>query len=62
MRAKFHCYECEEWFTVDVEYAGDLPEVVCPKCKSHNIYFGDIESDEETEPIKLGNGGCGRCG
>jgi len=63
MKAEVNCYECNTTSIIEIEEAGDLPDIVCPKCGNEHIFFGNIECEDNNEPFKLpGTGGCGRVG
>jgi len=56
--AKIFCDNCDKWHEVNFEYASDLPDIVCPKCISDSIWFGDItDEDKDDGPIEIGRGG-----
>jgi len=55
--ANIYCDDCEKWFKVEYKQVSDLPEMICPICKKDNIWFGDIET-EDNEPLVMGRGGC----
>ena len=60
IKLEYYCKDCDEVHTTFIKYASDICEVVCPKCRSHNIFVRNLENDEPNEDITLGRGGCGK--
>ena len=58
MKVEILCDKCNARYFTECELASDLMELKCSKCGNPDVWFGDITSDEETEDIVLGKGGC----
>jgi hypothetical protein len=53
------CEQCNEKREVEIDTAGDLSDVVCPKCRTEHLFFNDIQLESDNNgPIILGTGGC----
>ena len=53
------CEQCNKKREVEIDTAGDLSDVVCPKCRNEHIFFNDIQLESDNNcPIILGTGGC----
>jgi len=52
--------ECDRVYTFKFNDM-NLSDEVCPKCKSENIFFQQLDFGEDTPKggVKTGNGGCG---
>lgn len=58
MKAEIWCDDCNKEITINFEQTHELFDMICPKCKSRNIWFREIESGGDKTLPKLGRGGC----
>lgn len=59
--AKLYCDDCDSQRNVKIKYVSDLFDVMCPVCKSTNVWIEEILFPEVTNNnVELGKGGCGR--
>lgn len=57
--AKIYCLPCDKIYEVEVKCVDELDKVICPQCKSEDIFFQDTGFYTDGKSVKMGRGGCG---
>lgn len=58
---KMYCTECDKWHEVKATTFSEIPNK-CPKCKSKDVWFGDVIRDGKPEKkIEIGMRTSGNC-